>query len=337
MTEEAIKLNVCCCPLRALPCWLIIAGLLLLPGGRPARAELVDRIVAVVNEDIITLFELNEALKAYSRKLDQLPSEEARRQAFFELRRELLNELISEKLTEQEIQRSGISVSEEEIDAYIARIKQSRYLTDEDLRRRLAAEGMSMADYRAELRRQLQRTKLVNREVKSKVVVTQEDVAAYYQQHAERYRGSKEYHLWNLFVRLAEGADQQARESARRLLAQALERLSAGADFEAVVAEVNRQAQGIEGSDLGRFTLDELAEELRKVVAELAPGQHSGILETGFGLQVVYLEEVIEQPSKSLEEVTPEIQDELYRQIVDQRFRAWLEELRKRSHIKLIN
>ena len=316
---------------------LILLILTILPVSLQG-ADIVDRIVAIVNEDIITLYDLNRALQPYADNVDKLGySAEQKRSALFQFRQKLLNELISQKLTEQEVQRYKIAVGEEEIDNYIERMKESKYLTDEDLRESLIEQGLTMEAYRKEIRRQIQRTRLVNREVKSKVIITREDIEAYYESHRELYGGDRQFHLWNLFVRLPLGADETDRQAAQSKLNAMIAQLQQGTAFEDLVDKANSDRGDLRGSDLGLFKLNELSPQLQEIIGSMQAYQHSDILKIERGYQIVYLQEIVESPTKPLSAVEAEIQDILYREIVDNKFQVWLEDLRKRSHIKIIN
>ena len=309
--------------------------------GLPAvsqGAEVVDRIVAIVNDDIITLYDLNRALQPFANNIDELGySAEQKRSALFRFRQKLLNELISQKLTEQEVKRYKIAVGEDEIDNYIERMKESKYLTDEDLRKSLIEQGLTMESYRKEIKRQIQRTRLVNREVKSKVVITREDIEAYYESHRDIYAGDRQFHLWNLYVRLPLGADDSDRQAARSKLNERIAQLKQGAAFEDLVEGANSSRGDVRGSDLGLFKLNELSPQLQQIVDKMQAYQYSDILKIDRGYQIVYLQNIVESPTKPLAVVEAEIQDILYREIVDNKFQVWLDDLRKRSHIKIIN
>jgi peptidyl-prolyl cis-trans isomerase SurA len=301
-------------------------------------SETVDRIVAVVNEDIITLYDINRRLKPYEENVKQLnypPDKE--RAALFQVRQELLNDLVDRKLTEQEVKKNNITVSEEEIDKTIERIKQSRYLTDEQLRESLSEQGFTLEEYRDEIKTQILRTKLLNREVKSKIVITPEDIQAYYESHQEKYAGDRQYHLWNIFLRLEPDADPRDREAARQKMAAVLERLKSGESFQQLAAGSPAGPGAPGGGDLGLFRINELSSQLREAVQQLKQGEHSGVLETDFGYQIVYVERIVETEAKSLASVEGEIHDLLYREALDNRFQTWLDDLRDRSHIKIVN
>lgn len=320
--------------------WLLLMALggLVLPGlALGAEAAVVDRILAVVNEDVITQYDMDTLLRPLVQNIrsQQLPPEREL-QAVRQLRAEMLNNLIDTKLTEQEVKRYNINVTDEEVENYIQQLKQRRSTTDEQLRGFLAEQGMTLEDYRREVKLQLQRTKLVNREVRSKVVITEAEIRAYYEKNKAKYGGGTQYHLWNLFVKLPPQASTQDREAAQGMLEEVLAELRRGRRFQEIVRMTAQISLNVQGSDLGLFRIEELTPRLREVVRGLKAGQFSPVVETDFGYQIVFVEEIKETASRPLPQVESEIQDILFRERVDSRFTAWLSELRKRSHIKIM-
>jgi peptidyl-prolyl cis-trans isomerase SurA len=302
------------------------------------ESEIIDRIVAVVNSDIITLYDLNRALKPYEENIKALGySSEKERETLFQVRKDLLDQLIDSKLADQEIKRAQITVSESDIDGTIERMKEARSFTDEQLREGLERQGMTMAEYRKEMREQILRTKLVNREVKSKIVVTKEDVKAYYDSHQDEYAGEKKYYLYNIFVRLSPEADTLEREDAFRQMEDARSRLDQGIAFEDLVNQLKDSSSRVQGTDLGLYLPEELSEQLQGVVAKLSAGEYSEVLDTDFGLQIIYVQKIQETPAKSVDEVESEILEILYNELVDNKYQEWLDELRSRSLIKIIS
>ena len=305
---------------------------------RAQEAELVDRIVAVVNNDIITLYELNRAFKPYEENIKALKYDaEKERQTLFRVRRDLLDQLINSQLADQEAKRDQISVDEKEIDTTIERLKERRNMTDEQLREGLAVQGLTMEEYRKEVKEQILRTKLVNRKVKSRVVITTEDIKDYYDRHKDKYAGEKKYYLWNIFARLSSMTDTYEKESALRQMEDIAAELKQGRPFEALVDELDDSSSVVRGTDLGLYRLEELSEQLRKVVEKMKAGEFTEVLDTDFGYQILYVQKIEVTESKALETVESEIQQTLYDEYVDSEYRDWLEELRKRSHIRIIN
>lgn len=319
-----------------------VAMLLLIsvwPASAPlAKAELVDRIVAVVNDEVISLYELDQFAEPYIQQVQnsQYPPEVERR-LIFEVRQKVLHQLIDQTLTDQELERQNIQVGEQEVDNAIERVKESRYLTDEQLRRSLQEQGLTYEEYREQVKKQILRARLVNREIKSKIVITDEDIRSYYKENQDDYAGQTEYHLRNIFVRLASFATDSDRLRARRALEAIREELENGAAFETAVDRHSDGAAGIETSDLGYFKLEDLSRELRDHLRDMRAREATPVLETGFGLQIVYIQEIAQSEGRSLKEASTEIENQLYNEIVDRKYETWLQSLRERSHIRIIN
>ena len=306
-----------------------------LPGVAPAQDKvLVDRIVAVVNDEIITLYDLDKEFEPYARNIQSLGySKEKQMNLLFKFRSDLLNRMIESRLADQEIKKNKLEVTEAEIDNSIERLKASRSLTDETLRAGLAQEGLTMEEYRKELKAQLLRTKLVNLEVKSKIVITQKNIMAYYNEHIEKYTAENQIHLWNIYVPIL---DPSQRQAALDNMEAIRSKLDQGMQFKALAKDESLASIGAGGGDLGLFLTKELSEDIRAAIKNLKAGEYTSILQTGNVYQIIYLEKVVQAQSKSLEEVSGEIEEILYREVVDSKYQEWLEGLRTRSHIKII-
>jgi peptidyl-prolyl cis-trans isomerase SurA len=305
--------------------------------GYAQQPVVVDRIVAVVNNDIITLFDLERALRPFAQNIKALryPPEKAR-QMLFQVRKDMLNQLIDAKLADQEIKRNQIAVSEQEINGTIERLKESRSFTDEQLREGLSQQGMTMEEYRKQIKEQILRSKLINREVKSKIVITKEDINAYYDSHQEKYAGEKKYHLWNIFIKLPVDVGAAEKISASRQMQSIHDRLVQGASFETLVQELAESNGPVHGADLGLFRLRELSRQLLAAVKQIKAGEFSAVLDTDFGYQIIFIQKIQETPPEPIEEVESQISQLLYNEFVDNKYQEWLEALRSQAVIKII-
>ena len=321
----------------SLLCLLALSGGLFVSDVQADSSVVVDRIVAVVNDEIITLHDLNKELKPYEENIKALGYDaDKTRETLFKLRSDLLNKLIDRKLTDQQIKKNSIKVSIKEIDMAIERIKETRSYTDEDLRAGLAEQGLTMEEYRESLNQQLLRRKLVDREVKSKIVVTNEEIDEYYIAHQEKYAGKTKYHIWNIAVRLSQYADDSEKQMAYQKMESVLAQLKQGSSFKSIV-RANLNAPGTpQGADLGLYQLDELSADLQGVVRFMSAAEYSPILSFAGGYQIIFVEEVLTTDSKAIAEVKFEIQEILYNEAINNRYNSWLTELRERSHIKII-
>lgn len=318
--------------------WGIVFSIGIFPFNvQAADAVVVDRIVAVVNDDLITLFDLNQTFRPYEKNIKALGyGPEREREALFKLRADLLNQLIERKLADQVIKNNNIEVSEQEIDAAFERLKEARSLTDAELRAGLAQQGLTLEEYRKNLKQQLLRNKLVNREIKSKIVITEAEIKDYYDAHPEKYAGELKYHIWNIFIRIPEFAGESAKHLALEKMEAVVSELKQGRPFESLAVDDPDSPMAPKGADLGLFKLDELSPELQEAVRSMKAGDFSPILKTDVGYQIIYVQKIVETESKSLAAVRSEVHETLYNEAVDNKFQTWLEDLRKRSHIKII-
>ncbi len=305
----------------------------------PAPAEqLVDRIVAVVNQNVITLVELNAALEPYVEKaktLDVTP--EQRQRMLYKVREDIINELIDEKLTDQEIKRVGIHVSGQDVDAAIERIKKANFITDEQLRQSLAKDGLTMAAYRRKIRDQILRSRLVNLEVKSKIAITSDDIKAYYKAHPETFGQKTEYHLRNILMVVPALATDSQKQAIVDQMNEIHKKLAAGQSFEALAKAYSQGPGASQGGELGTFPADTLALPIRKAVLALHAGGITPVLNTDQGLQIFQLAGVVHTPGMPLKKVSAKIEEKLFNDAVNTQFKKWLVALRNRSYIKIIN
>jgi peptidyl-prolyl cis-trans isomerase SurA len=320
--------------------WLISVWLCLLAGGvltlPPSWAEVVDRIIAYVNDDIITLSELNERTNAFVAARRQNPFLREEEQSLEKIRREMLDYLINERLAAQEVARLKISVSEEDVDEAIGKIIEENRLTQETLEAELRKDGRTLDDLREQIKKSMEQTKLVSREVRSKTVITDEMIQAYYQDHIEEFEGKARWRIQDIYLPFTPTDTLEERTYLRKVAKEVLERLRAGGDFSSL-AKLYSQGPGAEaGGDLGFFSKGELEPVLEAAVEALKPGQVSPDIETTRGIHIIKLTEVDKTPAKSLEEVGGTIRDLLYKREVDFRYKEWLSGLRERSYVRIV-
>lgn len=304
--------------------------------NRPCRsAEIVDRIVAIVNSDIVRLSDLNQAMSSYVLKIkSQGFSSDVAKKKIFEMRKKVLDDLIDEKLADQEIKKEGIRVNNEEIDAAIEQIKVMNYYTDEDLRRTLGSEGLDMATYRREIKKQLLRNQLVAVKVKSKIIITDSDIRRYYKNHPERYGGVTQYRLRNIFMPVVQDPAEEKDTRARMELV--LQQLKKGAPFDEMAQKFSMADNANDGGELGVFFLSDLSAGVQAAVRELKKGKFSGIVKSNGNLQIFFLEDITRTKKQKLEDVVDNIKKRLYDQAVNKKFKKWLKTMRDNAHIRII-
>jgi peptidyl-prolyl cis-trans isomerase SurA len=306
----------------------------------PGRAEIVDRIVAQVNEDIITLLELSHSLTPIVEKIKEralTPDQE--QQTLEKAKEDVLMNLVNDRLTDQEVKKSNIEITDGEVDDAVKRVMEMNNLTQDQLTAALAQDGMTVEAYRKNLKKQLLRSKLLNREVKSKIVITENDIQSYYQKHIDKFgggdSGGSKYHLRTIIKKIPPYSDEKQKQSVLTQMEAILAQLNAGKPFDALARE-HSDLLASEGGDLGVFAMDELSPAVQQAISGLKQGGYTSIIDTDQGYQVFYLQEIREATGKPIEEVSNEIKEILYNEVVDKKFETWVEGLKQRSHIKIM-
>ncbi len=290
----------------------------------PLSAKVIDRIVAIVNDDVITLSELNE-MTNYLTHQDNPP---------LEVKRKVLEDLINSRLALQQAEKLGIHVSEEEIDMAIKELLVQNGATLEDLKRDLAKNGISFKEYKQWLKEQIVKSKLLASEVQGKVTVTDEEIKKYYEAHKDKYKGYTEYHLRHIL--LLKPQDPTEIEQIKKIQKKILELLKEGVPFCELARRYSQAPTAQDGGDLGWLKEKELAPKIKNAVKKLKPGEVTPWLDTDVGYQLVQLVEKRKTPDKPLAEVKNQIYKILYKKKVEQRYKRWLEQLRQKAYIKIL-
>jgi len=296
----------------------------------------VDRIVAIVNDDIILFSELDKAIAVYQQMLKDSGYSDDRQRLSRDQQSQLLEKMISDKLIDQEAKRLGIAIGEEEVDRTIERIRQVNQVSNEEMLRLFKLKGMTYDEYRTQIREQLMQSRIVNREVKSKVVITDEDVKKYYQEHKSRYAGQTKYHLKQILMQVPSSMPDE-RERVHRQMQQLRERLNGGETFANLAKVYSQAATAEEGGDLGLFESRLLADNIRQALEGLSAGEFTEVIETEQGYQLFYVEEVVQAGGKSFEEAKEEIHEKLSAEVTERRFEEWFKVLRARAHIEILD
>jgi len=300
-------------------------------------SQLVDRIVAVVGDDIITLVEMNSSYKPYVERIQSLGyPEDKKREMLFKVWEDMLNQHVDKMLTDMEIRKYNIEVSDEEIQKTIERIKEANFFTEEEFREELAKDGLTFEGYQESLKDQMLRTKLVNQEIKSKIVITGDDIKTYYDSHPEEYGGKIKYHLRNIILKTPPMPDEMLMRTAAKIMNEVLIDLNKGELFEEVGKKYKEELSIIDGGDVGAFELDELSPEIGEAVKGLKAGEITSVIKTDMGYQIFFIKDVENIHGRSIEDVSDEIERKIYNKTIEKRFQFWLDDLREKTNIKIL-
>jgi peptidyl-prolyl cis-trans isomerase SurA len=293
----------------------------------------VTSIVAVVNDDIITSWEVNQAMLPLIREAEKkAPLTDTDRR---ELRANVITGLIDKKLAEQKIKELNIKVSDDELRLSIEDVKKQNKLTQEALVAALASQGLTYEQYKSQLRDQLERLRLVSQEVKSKIQVGDLELREYYEANKSLYTEDESYRARHIFIKMPKEATTAQLDALNAKVETIWKETQGPADFAVLAGRYTEDATAKDGGSLGVFKKGDMQGEFVQLLERLKPGEVSGIIKTPSGFHIVKLEERIPGRVKSFEEVKPEIEERLYKKKSDERFNQWLAEMKKEATVEI--
>ena len=265
------------------------ACLLLLLAALPAAARdalLVDRVVAVVNKDVITLTELAQGTERAAAELRRQRIAAPERAV---LERQVLQRLVLDKAQLQLAESTGMRVDELQLDRAVQRIAQNNGLALAEFRRALERDGVDFERFRAELRQQILLSRLREREVDDRVQVSETEIDAYLEEYQASLASAVEYDVAHVLVRVPEQARPEQVEQARARAARVRDEARAGADFARLAASDSDAGDALQGGALGWRAPGRLPELFAEALRDMQPGAVSELLRSPAGFHVVKL------------------------------------------------
>lgn len=304
-----------------------VTGFILLTAGACWSAETVVDIVAVVNNEAITSYQLEQ-------KMDVLRQDPASGDEASSLRQRALDGLIEESLLGQRAEELGMEVSEEELESAIRDIRQQNDLTKEELESALQAQGVAMEEYRQNLREQIIRYKVIGREVRKGAEVTSREIRDYFRQHIDEYRQAATLRLSRITVAVPDGASDEEVEKAGNMAEKAVQRIREGEDFTTVFLELSADP-AVSGGDMGTFAMGELAPVFDRAVRDLEEGEVSAAVKFEGGYYIFRVEEKKPGKIRKFDQVEDEIRETLLEEKSRGRQDEWKKELREKAFIEI--
>lgn len=299
------------------------------------KNNIINAIVATVNDEIITLHEVNlETRLAISEAEKKKPSDDISRSKFSRM---TLDHLIEKKLAEQKIRELNIHVSEEEIRQAIDDVrKQNNIPSQEALIAALAGQGLSFDQYRVQLKEQIEKLKLVSMEVRAKIQVGETEMRDYYSVNQAKYREEESYRARHIFFKTGEKAPADEIKRTMTTALMVLADAKTGKDFvELAKAYSEDPSARKDGGDLGIFKKGDMQQELETTIIEMKPGEVSELIYTKAGFHIIKLEERISGKLKPFESVKSDIEEIIYRKKSEERFSQWAKELRSKASVEI--
>ncbi|HZS34675.1 MAG TPA: peptidylprolyl isomerase [Methylomirabilota bacterium] len=297
------------------------------PPVRDGQA-VIDRVVAVVNDEVIMMSELQEAVILYQREARGAPEGS-------DLERMVLNRLVDHRLQVQEARREKIEIGDDElrnvVDDFVRRNGNDRAKIETQLR----AQGVTWEALRRELREQLLAQRVRSRKVVRRATVTENEVSAYLAENRERFESGLRYHARHIAITADPPSSPAAWDQAKRDADAIVAALAGGADFAELARARSKDPSAATGGDLGWLARGELDAAFEGPLLRLAPGQVTAPIRSSAGYHVFKLEEREEMTPERLAEARQQVRDLLLQKKAQERFDEWLEGLRRRALIAI--
>ncbi len=309
-----------------------ISVLVLSGGSSPAGAMVLDRVVAKVNDEIITLSGLEERMNAEINRyrqagmMDKIPKEG--------LRDQLLDRMVDEKLQIQDGKKLGMNVEEEQILKALDDIKKNNGIDDEQLVMMLEKESTTMEQYKDTIRRQILVSKVVGFQVKNRTKVTEKELRSFYMKNRKQFMLPPKVKARHILFILDDGLTDEQKEIKKKTAAKVKQLLDGGAKFEDLAKEYSEDVSASEGGDLGYLERGKMVIDLENVIFSLKAGEVSGLVRTPYGIHIVKVDHVKPGGAKPFDEIRPLIERELSAKKFQTNYESYMRDLRKSAFIE---
>jgi peptidyl-prolyl cis-trans isomerase SurA len=315
--------------MRGMKFALIVFFVLLLSVSSRAGI-LLDRVVAVVNQEVITWSELYRSMESDASPQVREMKDAEKRKVFKENEAAYLEALINLKLQLQEAKALGIDASDEEVKEGMENIKKKYGMDDSAFLDSLKKEGFTLDEYKRRLREQIVISKVVNQEIRNKIVVSEKDVKKYLEGNKELAGGGAAYQISQIFFKNPknEGEKKAVEEKA----AEVLRKLKEGQPFAELAKEYSEDPTGPSGGNLGLVKKSQMMKEFVSALEAMKPGDVSAPFWTEGGLHIIKLGEVV--APKDQKEIQEDASTAVTNKIFAERYDAWIKALREKAYIE---
>ena len=244
-------------------------------------------------------------------------------------------DFFEEKLIDQEAKKLGIKISSKEIEATLEEVRQRNAVTQEDLEKALAVEGLTFETYKKQIEKGLQRQRLINWSVKVEVKPGEKELRAFYQKNVGRYRTNETYRPGHILLVIPKGATPEEIREIRKMGQKVLEKIKGGEDFGEMALLYSQDASGKNRGDLGYFKRGELFPAFEREALRLKVGEVSGLLRTEFGFYIIKLLDRKGMEPLPFEEVREKVNADYHEGEMEKAFRQYLSTLKEKSIIEI--
>jgi parvulin-like peptidyl-prolyl isomerase len=307
----------------------------LCPIPRLHAAELLDKIVAVINDDIVTQSELDQNLAPVFQDYRARYQGEAFIENMTKARAQILNQMVEDKLVLQAAKAKKIPVGEEEVNRKVGDIKK-RFRGEGDFQRFLDSQGITLTKLRQKYQDMLLMQKIQGAEVRSRVVVSPLEAKRYYDEHPDQFTMPEAFQVLSITLRKSGDKDAGKTDSIRKKLEDLKKKIDSGAlSFQNAAKQYSEDTHAEEGGDMGFISKGEFIPQLEEAIFKLKQEEVTDVLESEIGFHIFKLTEYRQKLTKTFEESKQQIENLVYSEKARQRFQEWVSELRKKAYISI--
>jgi len=313
---------------------LLTGACLVLLCGSNASAKTVEKIVAIINDQLITLSDTEKFHKKLQSGglVDDALLKLSDTQKLLKDRNALLNQMIDERLIDSEVKRKNMEVTIERVEQEIRTIAKNNGIARPQLQAALQAKGVTMSEYQDFIKTSLERQGLIEREVTSKIRISDEDISSYYMSKKGPSASQIfEFTLSHILLSPKNGGSEAALNKARTVE----EKLKAGQSFEKLAEQYSEDPNFSKGGALGVFRAGEMLKEIEAAIRNVEPGDQTGVVKTSLGYQIIKVNKRTLISDPKMDEEREEIRRVLYADAFKRQFRLWLNQRKDEAFIRI--
>ncbi len=304
-------------------------------GASSPRAEIIDRIVAVVDDEVITASELEEAARPLLAQIGAINDPVTRAQLRDRQLRTALDALVGKTLVAQEAARRNLGVSSADVNAHLERVRAQQGWTEDQLRMYLSGQGLSLAKFREEVRENLLRQRVVGAVLGSKIRIGESDLRDYYKEKLTQANTEFEVEAAHIVLTVPDNATSAEEAAIRQQANELAQRAKSGEEFAALARQYSQGPGATDGGYLGTLRRGSIDGSIEQAIFALEPGQIGGPVRSPFGYHVLYAISKKSLPAQAYEEVKAQLQRELHEKRLEEELGKWVEELKKKSFVDI--
>lgn len=298
----------------------------------PASAETIERIVAIVGSDIITLYDVERAMAPYYNEINKSPKKEIK---YKEVRAETVSRLIDDLLLKQAIENAKIAVTNDDIARTIRDILSRNHITIDMLKEELANKGISYESYKDDLKRSIQRMKFINQEIGSMVRIPDQEMREYYTKHMDEFGVHRSVHIAQIVLPFDEATSKEKAIELKSKAAEISKEARSGSSFAALAKQYSKGPNAEGGGDLGIIDPANLLPEIVAALEKMKTGEISDPILSPAGIHIIQLIDRAKATESDFEKLKDQIYNKMYEQRVTEELNLYLAEQRKKTYVEI--